>query len=368
MRRNRRGQVLVVFLMVLAGLLGLAALGIETGYFWTVRHELQRSADAAALAGASAFLEADWTRPAARTAAETRARAFAARNPVAGAPLDPAAEVEVSFPSRDRVGVRTARTVRTFFSRMILGPSMTIAAQAVAEASVVDRRVKGLKPWGIPYPWEDLNGNELYDPGEPVHTDCPEGVADPSRYFCQGTRVILKIGTPFHSPKGPRGMPSLQQEAGHFFALDFGSGASGYREAIAGESALELSVGDAIPVEPGDMVGPTRQGVAELIARDPDSTWNAEAGLPDGPLYAAADGSWMNSPRVVRIPLYDPRDGLPEGKAEMTVAGFGAFWIESVGTQGTVIGRYLPARGSGLPGPSAGPAPGPRLRVLRLVE
>ena len=46
MKIGNRGQVLLVFVAALLALLGIAALGIDAGYMYTVRHELQRSADA----------------------------------------------------------------------------------------------------------------------------------------------------------------------------------------------------------------------------------------------------------------------------------------------------------------------------------
>ena len=42
MRRNSRGQVLVLFALFLLILIGFAALAIDVGYMYTVRHELQR--------------------------------------------------------------------------------------------------------------------------------------------------------------------------------------------------------------------------------------------------------------------------------------------------------------------------------------
>jgi hypothetical protein len=230
--------------------------------------------------------------------------------------------------------------------------------------------VKGLKPWGIPFPWEDTNGNDLFDPGETVHRDCPEGLLDPSRHFCPGTRVILKIGTPKNSPKNPNGLPSLQQEPGHFFALALdGTGGSVYRDTIANGSDTPVTVGDAITLEPGNMVGPTRQGTSDLINADPNSQWNEATDVPESNLYHSGDGSWMNSPRVIRIPIYDPETALTNGRTEMVVAGFGGFWIESIDNhQATVIGRYIPMRAFGQSGPAAGPTAGPVLKTLRLVE
>ncbi len=370
LRIGNRGQVLLVFLAGLLALLGIAALGIDMGYLYTVRHELQRCTDAGALAGASAFLSGKWADGATRAVADGRARAFAAKDKVATAILSAGSEVTVAFPAQDRVRVDATRNVDLFFARLFIGPTRTVTAYSIAEASVVDTNVKGLKPWGIPYPWEDTNGNDLFDPGETVHRDCPEGVLDASRYFCPGTRVILKIGTPKNSPKNLNGLPSLQQESGHFFALALdGTGGSVYRDTIVNGSQTPVTVGDAISLEPGNMVGPTRQGTSDLIDADTNSQWNEAAGLPESNLYHAGDGSWMNSPRVIRIPVYDPEIALNNGRTDMVVAGFAGFWIESIEPhQATVIGRYIPMRAFGQSGPAAGPTAGPVLKTLRLVE
>jgi hypothetical protein len=52
----------------------------------------------------------------------------------------------------------------------------------------------------------------------------------------------------------------------------------------------------------------------------------------------------------------------------MVVASFAGFWIEGIQTQGTVIGRFIPNRAFGNIGPTDGPASGPALKILRLVE
>jgi Flp pilus assembly protein TadG len=379
MRTRNRGQVLLIFLAGLLAMLGVSALGIDVGYMYTARHELQRCTDAGALAGASAFIQGSWSDPGVRTLAGSRARAFAAKDKVATSTLSPASELSVGFPAAERVRVQASRTVPLFFSRLFLGPTKTITASSVAEASAAGSNVKGLKPWGIPFPWEDTNGNDEYDAGETVHRDCPPEAAaraalspwtdgppaagggarpdsllarttdwlacaltpsafacilppppsePPTSFFCVGTRVVLKIGTPQNSPKNPSGIPSLQQESGHFFALALdGKGSSVYRDTIADGSQNPFRIGDAVTLEPGDMVGPTRQGVNELIKADPTSQWNAAAGLPESNQYHAGDGSWMNSPRVVRIPIYDPEIALKTGRSTMVIASFAGFWI-----------------------------------------
>ena len=378
MNIGNRGQVLLVFIAALLGLLGIAALGIDMGYLYSVRHELQRSTDAGALAGASALFGGDWDDPAIRAVADTRARDYASRDMVVSSTLNPGAELQVGFPSRDRVRVDATRTVNLFFSRLFLGPTRAVTAYSVAEASIVDRNVQGLQPWGIPYPWDDQDNDGVWDPGEAVHTGC-DPAFPPDDQFCHGTTVILKIGTPQNSPKGTPGIPSAQQEPAHFFALDYGaSGAAGYSAGIVSGSNYPVSITDAVPLETGDMVGPTIQGVKELIQGDAGSEWSSITNRPHSEAYPSVDGSapngisdaWMSSSRIVRIPVYDPSKGTPEpGKSEMVVAGFAAFWIDRIGTQGTVYGRFVEGvRVVGAGGPSTGPVTGPVLRSLRLVE
>ena len=57
MIRGNRGQVLMLVAVMLAVLVGFAALGIDVAYMFSVRHELQRSADSGALAGATWFID-----------------------------------------------------------------------------------------------------------------------------------------------------------------------------------------------------------------------------------------------------------------------------------------------------------------------
>ena len=274
MRIGNRGQVLLVFVAALLALLGIAALGIDAGYMYTVRHELQRSTDAGALAGASAFFDGSWSDPAIRALADARARAFASKDKVATSTLSPGGEMSVAFPAAERVRVAASRNVPLFFSRLFLGPTKTITAYSVAEASAAGTNVKGLKPWGIPFPWEDTNGNDQFDSGETVHKGCDrEGVPRPvALSFCPGTRIILKIGTPQdrdRTPKNPSGIPSLQQESGHFFALALdGTGGSVYRDTIVNGSNTPVKhrrcghpgAGEHGGPHPSGDAGPDRRG------------------------------------------------------------------------------------------------------------
>jgi len=381
MKRNEKGQVLVLVALAMFALIGLAALGIDVGYMYSVRHELQRSADSGALAGASAFTTGDWNDTSMaldhpRGIADARARQFASADTVVQTTLNPVSEVAVTFPQLDRIQVVTSRTAPLFFARIFGMANRLITATAVAEAAVVDQKLPCVKPWGIPYPWNDVDGDRQFDPGETVYNMCPEGTFAPdNNSFCQGTPLILKIGTPSGKKDQPD-VASIQQEPGHFFALDFGSGAKTYNEMIKGGCPDDstMSVGDEIPLKPGNMVGPTYQGVTSdsdsLYNQDPTSHWNFEKNLPESDLYYG--DNWMNSPRVVRIPIYDPNIALSNGKDSMVVAALAGFWVERSekdGQQGTVYGRFIPGSAFGeTTGPNPGPTGGPAIKTIRLVE
>jgi len=116
--------------------------------------------------------------------------------------------------------------------------------------------------------------------------------------------------------------------------------------------------------EPGNMVGPTRQGIEDLIAKDKNAEWDVDADSVVGSAYQP----WKASPRVVKIPLFDPTQKLQPGKKPIVFNNFTDFFI--VGMQGKdVIGRFLYASGIGVGSTGTGGATeGPFLKYVHLVE
>ena len=385
MKRSDKGQVLVVVALAIFFLLGVAALGIDVAYMYSVRHELQRSADAGALAGASAFTTGDWNDTsmapdAPRGIADARAREFAAKDKVIQTPLDPNSEVTVNFPAEDRIEVITSRNTSLFFGPILGLSSRVITARAVAAASVVGKKVPVtcIKPWAIPYPWHDDpafgvdhqgDPNGLYDTGEEIYKTCADGNIG----LCPGSQLTVKIGTPNDNTS-----PSGQQSSGQFFIIqgnlggtNFYNGGAEYRDYIA-NGCFSLDMNLPVDLMTGDKVGPTRQGVNDLISGDPNATWDDQLKRPVGGDY---ENNWEASPRIVRVVIYDPSvpmlgsaDGqgthtyIPEG---YSLAGF---FLESLGAQGTVTGRYIPAGAFGAADESAGPSTGTEIKVIALVE
>ncbi len=419
MQHSKRGQVLVILAISIFALLGMVALAVDLGYLWSVRHELQRSADAGALAGASRFMPpdtGDWAdTTVVRPEAEARARDFASRDLVASSTLKQAPadnEIIVSFPQTDRIKVVTQRTVPLFFARIFGKQLQFVTAEAVAEAREVNQNVRCIVPWGISLPWTNL-GEEVvvrgrdpqyvFDSDDQVNTLeesgklCEEnnwfitnydavshqiiGVQSPrDNYLCQGSLRVLKVATPGETP-----------QPGWFFALDYSDylvncpsdapsdeGGNLYRYLIMNPCACgtKISLNDPLPpisMEMGNMVGPTVQAVApepdggwdrSIMDDDPGAYWDTVTNMPVSEKYTG--DNWVNSKRIVRVPVYDPRDGL--AKKDITPVSIIGFWVEDIsGNQGTVTGRFITVPGIGEVGPQPGGG-GPVVKILRLVK
>jgi Flp pilus assembly protein TadG len=144
-RRAERGQTIVLVAVALVSLLGMAALAIDVTTLYVARGELQRAADAAALAGAKAFVDSGVTSDPANITRQTLAQTMAtsvinsilAQNQVSGAaPILVAATPDLTtHPGNPQISVTLQRTnLPTFFARIWGTRLVTVTATAVAEA------------------------------------------------------------------------------------------------------------------------------------------------------------------------------------------------------------------------------------------
>jgi hypothetical protein len=115
-------------------------------------------------------------------------------------------------------------------------------------------------------------------------------------------------------------------------------GAADYRENIGGCNTTLVTMGDLIDPEPGNMVGPTKQGMDDLILKDPDAYWNTSCNC-------VRNSDFGVSPRITIIPLYDPiyyETGKHNGSnASLRVANLLGFFIEEMDGN-EVVGRITP--------------------------
>lgn len=360
-------------------LLGIAAMAIDFGVWFVARSEAQRAAEAGAHAGATILAIS----PNALDDARDQAEAFAEMNNVREVDADviPDSDIDI-IPDSQKVRVRVQRSqarsnpLSTLFARAMGIDEVNIGATAAAQAWP-GSTTECILPFAIPDRWDEWDETlgalrpsqigDVFDSDEgDVYIPGPGGTG----YVAQvvGQQLQLTTATPGVAPK-PGWYYSI--------ALPGTSGGSDYREAIrscwtqSGEHAL----GDEVDKEPGNMVGPGRQGFHDIFRIDPPETqvWSDARGCP---MYAGADLNDANNclglgdtGRIRPLVMFDPRvwEDIDQGRRPVQIMNIAGVWLEDWDGNNDVWVRWMrlvvvnPADGwSG--------AGGSFLKVIRIVE
>lgn len=267
------GSVLVIFTIFLIVLFGFAALVIDYGGLKLEERRLVNVVDAAALAGA-------WELPN-QNQAENVAKEYAEYNGASDQ------EITVTFPNHGEIQVEARREKEYFFGRAIGTPVGNARAVATAIRGSVSS-AKGIAPFGIP-------------------------------------EQILDYGVEYELKSGDINSP------GNFGALALGGrGARIYRDNIKYGYGGIVRIGDTVETQPGNISGPTSQGVNYRINRcthTPACTF---------------DEHHRECERIIIIPVYEPQ--VSQGRDEVVVSGFAAFFLKGVdgqGNQSIVRGNFI---------------------------
>jgi Flp pilus assembly protein TadG len=124
-KRNERGQSLVITVVVLVSLLGMAALVLDVGSWYRAKRNLQGTADAAALAGAQAL-------PDAPGSATGLANQYATTNAPDLATKD--VSISSNITPNDRISVHVTRPSPGFFAKVLGIDSVQVGATAAAQS------------------------------------------------------------------------------------------------------------------------------------------------------------------------------------------------------------------------------------------
>ncbi|HEX7089088.1 MAG TPA: pilus assembly protein TadG-related protein [Longimicrobiales bacterium] len=393
--RCERGSALVLVTFSLVAGLSVLALAVDLGLRFATRSEAQRAADAAALAGASAFMDPLIVGEDAREAeAERRALEFARRNQILHQPID-SSEVHIEViedSSKVRVTIRRAG-LPTWFARLFGVDSMAVSARAAA-AVASSGRTDCVMPWAIVDFWdetdplEDRNSNDFPDQSETWSYDpfddryAPLGAVGGietglgsgfrNGVATQGARYYNDYGRPITlrpaDPTDPTGSNGYPGPAGYYI-WRHDDGEPGYVERIMECDGRGIEVGQAYALEPTSGSDPataalTRTAVDSLIALDPDAYWED---LP-GPVVGTRSGRvansrfGMRSPRIVRVPTVRPPSGPV---SEVQFNNVGLLFLEGVQANGEIRGRFLYY----VPGQSGGSGPvAPLIQYVQLTE
>jgi Flp pilus assembly protein TadG len=368
---DESGFSLVFVALGFMGFVAASMLAIDVGMLMTARNQAQNSADAGALAGATALAFDNWTDRSPTGPAVMNAIAASKGNQVMSTDVDVTpADVEflndsLGEPSRVRVTVyRSAsrgNAVATLIAQYFGIKTADISAVAMAEASPANA-MTCVKPFTIPDKWIEKNpvtkpwttsdsfsryGKKgvLLSPADVYQAAYldpdakPPKAANPnySGYNMEenrGVKLVLRAG------QGNQVNPSFYFS----LAMTDDTGGQDYRWNIANCNHSIYHWGDPLVQEPGDKEGPTIQGIQELIARDPGARWNESTNDVDSSSYGS-----KQSPRVFPIPLFDP-DYYDGGKqtgrvATLRVANWIGFFVEYIGNGTEIHGRIIPIAG-----------------------
>lgn len=403
-----------------AAILAVGAISVDLAMLFKMRSDAQRTADAAALAGASAYLEQP-SLPA-RDTAVVRAFRLVSQNYIGGSGIDTSgagnppvvngtnwtvvsnqATVEVA-PGIYRVRVTVRRPIApTLFARILGVAGTPISAFAAAEATNAGG-AKCVKPFALADTWDeataDLNGNNFWDtgenweygsddyyqpwdgvetdePGDPVETGYGSSLRNPYGTWVRdyGRQLIIK-------PQNPQVDQIIRP--GHFFPWKMpedpidsdpgcktgGGGAALYEGSICECNDAEVYLDTEYDIEPGNMVGPTKQGIEYLNNLDKNAKWVPGPGGVGGTVQGSSYAEWRDSPRVIKVALYDPALESKSGRISIKFNNIALMFLEDYvrgkgkNDEDAVVARFLTfAQGSSTAGPG-----GPLAKVLRLVE
>ncbi|MEN6391833.1 MAG: TadE/TadG family type IV pilus assembly protein [Syntrophomonas sp.] len=272
------GNVTVLVAFAIVVIIGMAALTVDGGIMFYNKACLAKAVDAAVLAGAQEL-------PLNPTRAVNQAEYYANLNRVGSSQ----ANFSVSSDKKTITGTAQCQ-MELYFARVLGFNTQGLTVTSTAHVSPVTSYT-GIVPFGI----KDQN-------------------------YRAGQLVTLKQGA------------CNENISGWFGALRLGdSGADTYRDNIKYGYQQKISVGDVLKVEPGDMSGPTSQGIAYRIDGCQHSPACSDTGFKEG------------CPRIVVVPM-GYNNGRSGANGRFTVTGFAAFLVTEYtgsGKDNTVKGAFI---------------------------
>ncbi len=380
-QRDERGATLGVVAVFMAGTLGTMALAIDLGMLTHARLQAQNAADAAALAGASAYLDII-PAAAATSEAERRALEIALGNNIRGVTIDSAEVTVQPVPAEFKVYVHVRRDdIPTWFARLLGFATSDVSADATAQLSPASSG-RCLRPFAVPDMWNDANedtdGNRIWDSTErwtynPADGDFyrkwqdnPTAVPTPTGYGSEWRNpapdsYTNDFGRPFRMrAQDLRGAPT----DAFFYPLRLrGSGRVDFKRNILECVTTEVHLHDDIPLETDDVGVSATEGLMLRYMDDPSAYWNASTNTIEGSAFTDP----LQSPRVVFFALFDPNQisTVRAGQNTIQLNDFAYFFLDAMPAFGEPVrARFMYyASGAGV-----GSSTGTLVRVLQLVN
>lgn len=295
-RREEQGDALIIVAVSMVFIFAMLALVIDLGLAFLSTGEQQKAADAAVYS-AGRLLPIETGNTIKVNQIKDSAINYADLNGFADLTQDDIVLGKISNGQYTEIRVIVDNSVPMYFAKIFGIDYLDLSRSAVAKLSPVIR-TSGVAPIGLTKDEMDarIASNNL-------------------------THVTLKYG--------------VQEGTTSFFgALDLdgqGGGASNYRIWITQGYAGEISIGDVLLEESGNMVGPTYQGFEERFVAC--THFGALSG-GDGCTTANFEPS---CPRIVKVPIYS----FGVDNKTVVVEGFAAFLLENQTNDGFITGSFL---------------------------
>jgi Flp pilus assembly protein TadG len=356
--RNRRskGQMLVLFTIVLPVLLGVMALGADFSIIYFNWSMVQKAADAAALAGASQLNGQVGSAATVQPAVVNYVNGYACLNGVTDASNSSAAlcpspstkspgfvdKIVFTNVTDTQVSVGIKRSVPYFFGKMIGLQEASVAATATAAIKPPGTIPGGLFPVGL-------------------QCDSPCSLAN----LKPGSTNGVTFGQKFVGAIGASGN-------WQWVDVGQGNGASGLGAVLQSGSSGSFSIGMTIGSSPGNKAnsGPAKSGLASRLAScsaanakaaltsatDPCQN-NALVGGTNGIGGTASNAVPANDPCLVVVPAVD-FTGC-NGSCSMKIEGFAQIYLEQDSTTSAIDACFVQGSTSNAIGSSGAPSLGP---------
>ncbi|WP_162200618.1 TadE/TadG family type IV pilus assembly protein [Mesobacillus campisalis] len=288
--RNENGASLVIVALAMVALLGFTAIVIDGGRLYTEKSKLQKALDAAVLAGAHGLVVND-------VQAKTIAKDVSVKN---GYDLESS---EIDAVVKNYIEAEKTVQVPMTFAKVLNFNTVPVTARAKAIVSPLKTGI-GIAPIAVEASMVP-NGTDLICKKEPLTDDTSSSNGNSGNNGNNGNN-----GGPNHS-SGNCG----------FLQLD-GPGASSLASALVNGGTFTVDQ-EYATTEPGGMWGQVDTAVKTLIQQDID------AGRTYCSDFSTADNSCSRVINVVVIEKWDA-----EGRDQVKVVGFAAYWIEGFFLQG----------------------------------
>ncbi len=401
-RVTDRGSTLFILAAVMVGLLAVCAFAIDMAWLYLARAEAQRAADAAALAGATAFVNSGCVTGGCapggiqETLARQQAEVVGDQNYIVGkAAKIQDGDVTFSYPSpqEPQITVTARSAVSTFFAKILSAAfqSVNVSATATAEAynpsggSGTPLGTACLKPFLVPN-------------CDPVHTS----PANPSCAAIGGGGYFIEPdGTIANDVIGESWQLHTNAAPSQWYLVGFGgappSSGNALRQHIEECTPAILSCGSTLYTANGKKVGPVDQGIEALINASGNGLNQGQDSIDTsaGPPFPITGGSnnpdpsligktfYGQSASIATVPVYSGVDinGQPlgPGGTQVTIVGYMQLFIQDYVHHGnqdyidTVIlnvgscGGLSGSGGGGTPPPSVVAAGGMTIPI-RLIR